>query len=111
MNPDVLCRADKADYERKVKVPRSQSRLHAIPILLKDNIATKDKLNTIAGSFVLLGSVVPQDAGVVSKLRKVRAIILGQASLGKWSHFRTAKGPLAWSARGGQGKVSPGSGP
>ncbi|XP_065629129.1 probable amidase At4g34880 [Quercus suber] len=104
VNPDVLCQADKADYERKAKVPGSQSRLHGIPILLKDNIATKDKLNTTAGSFALLGSVVPRDAGVVYKLRKAGAIILGKASLGEWSHFRTARGPLAWSALGGQGK-------
>ncbi|KAK4562350.1 hypothetical protein RGQ29_005002, partial [Quercus rubra] len=104
VNPDALCQANNADYERKAKVPGSQSRLHGIPILLKDNIATKDKLNTIAGSFALLGSVVPRDAGVVSKLRKAGAIILGKASLGEWSHFRTARGPLAWSARGGQGE-------
>lgn len=106
VNPDALYQADKADYDREAKVPGSQSRLHGIPILLKDNIATKDKLNTTAGSFALLSSVVPRDAGVVTKLRAAGAIILGKASLGEWSHFRTARGPLAWSARGGQGKVS-----
>jgi amidase len=106
VNPDALYQADKADYERKAKAPGSQSRLHGIPVLLKDNIATKDKLNTTAGSFALVGSVVPRDAGVVTKLRKAGAIILGKASLGEWSHFRTSRGPLAWSARGGEGKVS-----
>jgi amidase len=90
VNPDVLYQADKADYEREAKLPGSQYRLHGIPILLKDNIATKDKLNTTAGSFALLGSVVPRDAGVVAKLRAAGAIILGKASLGEWSHFRTA---------------------
>lgn len=66
VNPDALYQADKADYERKAKTPGYYSGLHGIPILLKDNIGTKDKLNTTAGSFALLGSVVPRDAGVVT---------------------------------------------
>ncbi|CAI8599528.1 unnamed protein product [Vicia faba] len=69
-----------------------------------DNIATKDKLNTTAGSYALLGSVVPRDAGVVTKLRKAGAIILGKATLSEWSHYRSAAAPSGWSARGGQGK-------
>jgi amidase len=80
--------------------------LHGIPILLKDNIATKDKLNTTAGSFALLRSVVPRDAGVVAKLRKSGAIILGKASLSEWAAFRSLNAPNGFSARGGQGKVS-----
>ncbi|GMY05502.1 probable amidase At4g34880 isoform X1 [Fagus crenata] len=64
VNPDALYQADKADHERKFKAPGSLSALHGIPILLKDNIATKDKLNTTAGSYALLSSVVPRDAGV-----------------------------------------------
>ena len=80
MNPEALHLADKADSERKLKAPGSLSGLHGIPILLEDNIATKDKLNTTAGSFALLGSVVPNDAGVVTKLRKAGAIIIGKAS-------------------------------
>ncbi|PON83434.1 Amidase [Trema orientale] len=59
INPDALYLADKADQERKVKAPVSFSKLHGIPILVKDNTATKDKMNTTAGSFALLGSVVP----------------------------------------------------
>jgi amidase len=74
--------------------------------LVKDNISTKYKLNTTAGSFALLGSVVPRDAGVVTKLRKAGAIILGKATLSEWSHYRSSKAPLGWSARGGQGKVT-----
>ncbi|XP_054785354.1 probable amidase At4g34880 isoform X2 [Prosopis cineraria] len=62
--------------------------LNGIPILVKDAIVTKDKMNTTAGSNALLGSVVPRDSGVVSKLRKVGAILLGKASLSEWSHFR-----------------------
>ena len=106
VNPDVLYQADKADHERKFKAPGSLSALHGIPILLKDNIATKDKLNTTAGSYALLGSVVPRDAGVVTKLRKAGAIILGKASLSEWSHYRSNEIPSGWNARGGQGKVS-----
>ncbi|KAF4347329.1 hypothetical protein G4B88_028834 [Cannabis sativa] len=102
VNPDAGELADKADYERKVKAPVSFSKLHGIPILVKDNIATKDKMNTTAGSLALLGSVVPRDAGVVAKLKKAGAIILGKASLTEWSAFR-AYIPNGWSARGGQG--------
>ncbi|KAK4437668.1 putative amidase [Sesamum alatum] len=104
VNPDALYLADKADQERKAKPPGSLSRLHGIPILLKDNISTKDKLNTTAGSLALLGSVVPRDAGVVTKLRKAGAIILGKASLSEWASFRSLAAPNGWSARGGQGK-------
>ncbi|XP_022897727.1 putative amidase C869.01 [Olea europaea var. sylvestris] len=104
VNPDALYLADKADLERKAKAAGSYSGLHGIPVLLKDNIATKDKLNTTAGSFALLGSVVPQDSGVVMKLRKAGAIILGKASLSEWSAFRSPTAPAGWSARGGQGK-------
>ncbi|KAJ7978578.1 Amidase [Quillaja saponaria] len=75
-----------------------------MPILLKDNIATKDKLNTTAGSFALLGSIVPRDAGVVARLRKAGVIILGKASLTEWSYSRMDGEPSGWSARRGQGK-------
>ncbi|KAL2477033.1 Amidase family protein [Forsythia ovata] len=77
---DALYLADKADTERKAKTRGSYSGLHGIPVLLKDNIASKDKLNTTAGSFALLGSVVPRDSGMVMKLRKAGAIIIGKAS-------------------------------
>lgn len=108
VNPDAVFHADKADRERKAKaaVLSSLSKLHGIPILVKDNIATKDKMNTTAGSFALLGSVVPRHAGVVRKLRKAGAIILGKATLSEWSYFRSDQAPSAWSARGGQGLVS-----
>ncbi|CAL0306343.1 unnamed protein product [Lupinus luteus] len=105
INPDALAQADKADQERsRNKAKGSFSWLHGIPILVKDNIATKDKLNTTAGSFALLGSVVPRDAGVVTKLRKAGAIILGKATLSEWSYFRSNRAPSGWSARGGHGK-------
>ncbi|ONH92193.1 hypothetical protein PRUPE_8G161600 [Prunus persica] len=104
VNPDALYLAEKADYKRKTKAPSvSLSKLHGIPILVKDNIATKDKLNTTAGSYALLGSVVPRDAGVVTKLRKAGAVILGKASLSEWSYWRSNDAPSGWSGRGGQG--------
>ena len=105
VNPDALLQADKADYERKAKLAGSLMGLHGIPVLLKDNIATKDKMNTTAGSFALLKSVVPRDAGVVRRLRKVGAIILGNASMSEWAGSR-GNCPAGWSARAGQGWVS-----
>ncbi|CAL5399714.1 unnamed protein product [Camellia sinensis] len=82
VNPEALFLAEEADRERNTKSPISQSSLlHGIPILLKDNIAAKDKRNTTAGSDTLLGSVVARDAGVVAKLRKAGAIVLGKASM------------------------------
>ncbi|KAJ6739218.1 C869.01-LIKE PROTEIN putative-RELATED [Salix koriyanagi] len=106
INPDALYQADRADYERRVRAPGDLVGLHGIPILLKDNIATKDKLNTTTGSFALLRSLVTRDAGVVAKLRKSGAIILGKASLSEWCSFRSPNAPNGFSARGGQGKVS-----
>ncbi|KAI0795623.1 amidase signature enzyme [Abortiporus biennis] len=101
LNPSALSQAAQLDAERKKSGKRSL--LHGIPILLKDNIATvaSEGMNTTAGSFSLLGSVVPDDAGVVKKLRKAGAIILGKANLSEFAHFR---GNLAsgWSGRGGQ---------
>ncbi|KAI3833231.1 hypothetical protein MKW92_023693 [Papaver armeniacum] len=104
VNPDVLNQADKTDYERRNSGSRLLGALHGIPILLKDNIATKDKLSTTAGSFALLKSVVPRDAGVVRRLRKSGALILGKASLSEWSNFRGTGIPSGWCGRGGQGK-------
>ncbi|OVA19855.1 Amidase [Macleaya cordata] len=127
VNPDALDLADKADWERSRMMIRmrtnkllqkdhhhhhhcsSSSRydlgeLHGIPVLLKDTIATKDKLNTTAGSYALLGSVVPRDAGVVKRLRRSGALIMGKASLSEWAHIRSFQNPDGWSARGGQAK-------
>ncbi|KAK4477201.1 hypothetical protein RD792_016415 [Penstemon davidsonii] len=104
VNPDALYLAEKVDRERKAKTHGSYSRLHGIPILLKDNIGTKDKLNNSAGSFALVGSVVAKDAGVVKRLREAGAIVIGKASLSEWTSFRSFNAPNGWSARGGQGK-------
>lgn len=109
VNPDARAQADEADRERgrTSNGDRLLGELHGIPVLLKDTIATKDKLNTTAGSFALLGSVVPRDAGVVERLRSAGAIILGKASLTEWYSFRSLGHiPNGWSARTGQGVVS-----
>ncbi|KAK9129495.1 hypothetical protein Sjap_009982 [Stephania japonica] len=100
VNPNAVSEATKFDENLKLINP-CKSGLEGIPILLKDNIATKDKLNTTAGSFALLGSVVPRDAGVVDRLRKAGAIILGKAGLSEWANFRGEGIPNGWSARGG----------
>uniref|UniRef100_M1BM15 Amidase family protein n=1 Tax=Solanum tuberosum TaxID=4113 RepID=M1BM15_SOLTU len=106
VNPDALILADKADQERKSNASKSLSRLHGIPVLVKDNIATKDKLNTTAGSLALVGSIVPQDAGVVKKLRNVGAIILGKATMTEWAASRATNLPNGWNGRLGQALVS-----
>ncbi|KZP00704.1 amidase signature enzyme [Calocera viscosa TUFC12733] len=100
-NPIALSQAAALDWERTLYGARSP--LHGIPIIVKDNIATlaSEGMNTTAGSWALLGSIVPGDATVVEKLRKKGAIILGKANLSEFSH---ARGQLAsgWSGRGGQ---------
>lgn len=99
-NPDALSIADALDRQRQTAGPLSS--LHGIPILIKDNIATNDKMQTTAGSLALLGARVPRDAHVVERLRQAGAIILGKASLSEWSNFRsTNKSREGWSARGG----------
>ncbi|KAG7978168.1 hypothetical protein I3843_05G070000 [Carya illinoinensis] len=105
VNPDARDQADEADRERaRFGTSGDLSSLHGIPVLLKDTIATKDKLNTTAGSYALLGSVVPRDAGVVEKLRQAGAVILGKASLTEWYSFRSlGRIPNGWCARAGQG--------
>jgi len=101
MNPSAIAQARELDVERRLFGPRGP--LHGIPILLKDNIATlhSEGMNTTAGSFALLGSVVPRDATVAAKLRAAGAIILGKANLSEWANFR-GRVPSGFSGRGGQ---------
>ncbi|KAJ6566552.1 amidase signature enzyme [Mycena capillaripes] len=100
LNPSALKEAKLLDLERRFKGKRSA--LHGIPILIKDNIATiaAEGMNTTAGSFSLLRSIVPEDAGVVKRLRKAGAILLGKTNLSEFSGFRGTAS--AWSGRGGQ---------
>jgi amidase len=101
INPDALEIADALDQERKHKGPRGP--LHGIPILLKDNIATADSMETTAGSLALLGSRVPRDAFVAQQLRKAGAVLLGKTNLSEWANFRSSASSSGWSGRGGQG--------
>ena len=102
-NPDAISIAEDLDRERRRGHVRGP--LHGIPILVKDNIATDDRMETTAGSFALVGSQVPADAVIIHQLRDAGAVILGKANLGEWANFRGTDiaYPLAvgWSARGG----------
>ncbi|KAH7518460.1 probable amidase At4g34880 [Ziziphus jujuba] len=103
VNPDVRDQADEADRQREeaIRGGRSVGELHGVPVLLKDSIATKDRLNTTAGSYALLGSKVPRDAGVVQRLRIAGAVIFGKASLTEWYGTRSSLIPSGWCARTG----------
>lgn len=99
INPDALALANAMDKERaagKVRGP-----LHGIPILIKDNIDTADKMMTTAGSLALVGWKPPRDATVVHKLRAAGAVILGKTNLSEWANIRSSHSTSGWSARGG----------
>jgi amidase len=100
VNPDALEIADGLDRERRRSGARGP--LHGIPILVKDNFATADRMETTAGSLALLGSRVPRDAFVVKGLRDAGAVILGKANLSEWANFRSTQSSSGWSGRAGQ---------
>ena len=102
LNPDALSIASELDKERKAKGPRGP--LHGIPVLIKDNIDTADRMTTTAGSLALGGSVPLQDAFVAKKLREAGAVILGKTNLSEWANFRSSHSSSGWSGRGGQTK-------
>ena len=100
-NPDALAIADAMDKERKKGKVRSQ--LHGIPILIKDNIDTADRMLTTAGSLALVDAPRPkQDAFIVQQLRKAGAVIIGKTNLSEWANFRSTRSISGWSGRGGQ---------
>ncbi|KAJ3012695.1 UNVERIFIED_CONTAM: hypothetical protein HDU68_001073 [Siphonaria sp. JEL0065] len=103
-NPDALKIAAEADKTRKhCKKDKSCDPLLGIPVLVKDNIASRDHMQTTAGSWALYGSVVPRDSFVVKKLRKAGAVLLGKANLSEFANLRSAATmPSGWSGRGGQ---------
>jgi amidase len=101
-NPDALDIASALDEERTTSGPRGP--LHGIPLLIKENMATQDRMQTTAGSLALLGSRVPRDAFVVERLREAGAVILGKANLSEWANFRSTASSSGWSGRGGQGR-------
>jgi amidase len=99
INPDAIKIADALDEERKAKGARGP--LHGIPVLIKDNIDTGDRMNTTAGSLALLGSQAPRDAFVASQLRKAGAVIIGKTNLSEWANIRSNHSTSGWSGRGG----------
>ena len=99
-NPDAREIADALDAERKARGPRGA--LHGIPILIKDNIDTADRMMTTAGSLALEGSIASRDAFVVERLRAAGAVLLGKTNLSEWANFRSTKSSSGWSGRGGQ---------
>lgn len=99
VNPDALSIAQALDDERQAKGPRGP--LHGIPILVKDNIDTADRMTTASGSLALDGLIAKQDAFLVQRLRGVGAVILGKANLSEWANFRSEHSISGWSSRGG----------
>ena len=102
VNADALAIAEASDKERKQKGPRGP--LHGIPVLIKDNIDTADKMMTTAGSLALVGSKPPKDSMVAQKLREAGAMIIGKTNLSEWANIRSRHSSSGWSGRGGQTK-------
>ncbi|HEX5807804.1 MAG TPA: amidase [Anaerolineales bacterium] len=99
LNPDALEIADSLDEERKAGKIRGA--LHGIPILIKDNIDTADRMQTTSGSLALEGHIAARDAFIVKQLRKAGALILGKTNLSEWANFRGKRSISGWSSRGG----------
>ncbi|MBW8862926.1 MAG: amidase, partial [Acidobacteria bacterium] len=100
LNPDALAIADGLDAERKSG--RVRGSLHGIPVLVKDNIDTADRMMTTAGSLALEGPPALHDAFIITRLRAAGAVILGKTNLSEWANFRSTKSTSGWSGRGGQ---------
>jgi len=88
-NPEALAVAEALDAERRAKGPRGP--LHGVPVLVKDNVDTADRMTTTAGSLALEGSTPPRDAGVAARLREAGAVILGKANMSEWANFRSSR--------------------
>jgi amidase len=99
LNPDAVSIADSLDEERKARGPRGL--LHGVPVLIKDNIDTADKMMTTAGSLALVGSKPAQDSYVAQRLRAAGAVILGKTNLSEWANIRSSHSTSGWSGRGG----------
>lgn len=102
VNPDAIAIAVTMDKE--LKAGKSRGPLHGIPVLIKDNIDTADKMQTTAGSLAMVGNIASKDAFVVKKLRESGAIIIGKTNLSEWANFRSTQSCSGWSSRGGQTK-------
>ncbi|HEX8410124.1 MAG TPA: amidase [Thermoanaerobaculia bacterium] len=99
LNPDALAIADARDAERRMR--RVRGPLHGIPIVIKDNIDTADRMRTTAGSLALTENVAARDAHIVRRLREAGAVLLGKTNLSEWANFRSTHSTSGWSARGG----------
>ncbi len=102
INPDALSIAD--DLDRQRAEGKTRGPLHGIPVMIKDNIDTADKMMTTAGSLALAGSIAKTDSQVAKKLREAGALILGKTNLSEWANFRSVNSSSGWSSRGGQTK-------
>jgi amidase len=100
INPESLAIAAALDAERANGTVRSP--LHGLPMLIKNNIATKDQMNNTAGSYSLLGATVPRDATVAARLRAAGIVLLGKSNMSQWANFRSSNSSSGWSAYGGQ---------
>jgi amidase len=100
VNPEALAIADALDRERKAG--RVRGPLHGVPVLIKDNIGTADRMETTAGSLALVGARPARDAFVAERLREAGAVILGKTNLSEWANFRSTHSTSGWSGRGGQ---------
>jgi len=100
VNPDALQLAEASDQARRAGQARGA--LHGIPVLVKDNLASADRMETTAGSRALLGARAPRDAFVVQRLREAGAVLLGKTNLSEWANFRSTQASSGWSGRGGQ---------
>ncbi|HXP61464.1 MAG TPA: amidase family protein, partial [Dongiaceae bacterium] len=99
LNPEAIAIAEALDRERRARGPRGP--LHGIPVLIKDNIATRDQMMTTAGSLALAGSIPPAEAFLVKRLRAAGAVILGKTNLSEWANFRSTHSTSGWSGQGG----------
>jgi amidase len=102
INPEAISIAQAMDAERKAG--KSRGALHGVPVLIKDNIDTADKMQTTAGSLAMVGNIALQDAFIVKKLRNAGAVLLGKTNLSEWANFRSTQSCSGWSSRGGQTK-------
>jgi amidase len=100
VNPDAMAVARERDAERRAG--RVRGPLHGLPVLVKDNLDTADRMQTTAGSLALVGKPAPRDATVVAKLREAGAVLLGKTNLSEWANFRSTRSTSGWSGRGGQ---------
>jgi amidase len=99
LNPEANAIAEALDREQRARQARGP--LHGIPVLIKDNVATRDQMMTTAGSLALAGSIPPADAFLVARLRAAGAVILGKTNLSEWANFRSTHSTSGWSGRGG----------